>query len=588
MFRNGFSDSLHSCERPLELLSNLSGLSIKSEDCPKCLSKDIKIEFLERKLALLDDIIKTSDLIAKFSDSIVMNQSLGNENVMCELGNIDESGKCGKDSSQLDCDSVSTITTHSIVVSNEMDNLDFPVSSIPAVDKEVEANTPEPRENPNTLPNFESTPVTVYEPITPGTIIAQTPVPVTILDDSPFSKFSLELLIQEIEEFSHTFQNRKATYFGDFPYEYNGASHGPKIVPTNSYLAKISSYINVLLPNLKQNSMLINFYETGADFIPPHSDSESCIAEDSDIVTVSLGATRTLQITSRTSGKIVGSCQLQHGDVIVMSKSSQEDFEHEILPQETCDEPRISITFRQIQPPRITQSSDFQRRLPPPSIHGGCGYVSPTHHQAKTNSKNSQSPPHSVQKEPPRKSALFISSSMFRFLDPEKLSSPTISATKLFYPGADAKVMLSKLKTDLSSVPSPSVIYLMTGTNNVNSTYFGSKSLKEAAGDISDLLNYLKSVHQTTPIHVINILPRSSKGRNDVVNELNNLIERMCDNDPCLDFMRTQHLFNYRNGLRKEFYFVRSSEKVFDNCHLNASGVIRLAKFLKYWVHKQV
>jgi hypothetical protein len=94
MFRNGFSDSLHSCERPLELLSNLSGLSIKSEDCHKCLSKDIKIEFLERKLALLDDIIKNSDLIAKFSYSIVTNQSLGNENVLCELGNIDESGKC--------------------------------------------------------------------------------------------------------------------------------------------------------------------------------------------------------------------------------------------------------------------------------------------------------------------------------------------------------------------------------------------------------------------------------------------------------------------------------------------------------------
>jgi hypothetical protein len=48
----------------------------------------------------------------------------------------------------------------------------------------------------------------------------------------------------------------------------------------------------------------------------------------------------------------------------------------------------------------------------------------------------------------------------------------------------------------------------MTGTNNVNSTYFGSESLKEAADDyIGDLLNYLKPVHQTTPIHVINILP---------------------------------------------------------------------------------
>jgi hypothetical protein len=55
----------------------------------------------------------------------------------------------------------------------------------------------------------------VYEPIILGTLTAQTPVPVTILDESPFSKFSSELLMQEIEEFSPTFQNRKAKYFGD-------------------------------------------------------------------------------------------------------------------------------------------------------------------------------------------------------------------------------------------------------------------------------------------------------------------------------------------------------------------------------------
>ena len=580
MLRNSFSDSLHSCECPLEQLFTLPNLSVKSEDCHGCLSKDIKIEFLERKIALLNDIIKTSDLIAQFSDSIMTNESLGDLNVMSDCGNINESGNGSLDLSQCDSGNI-TITTQSLVVPNEIENADLSVSPI----EEVKATTPEPEDDPNSLNSPELAPSAVYEPVTPGPLVAPFPVPVTILDDSPFSKFSLDRLVEEIE-FSHKFQNRKATYYGDFPYEYKGASHGPRTVPTDSYLAKLRSYLGILLPNLKHNSMLINLYESGVDFIPPHSDSESCIVDDSDIVTVSLGATRTLQIKSSKSGKIVGSSQLQHGDVVIMSKSSQADFLHEILPEETCDKPRISITFRQIQPPRITQSSDFNRRPPPPSIHEGCGYVPPDHHPVKKNSKNPA--PRSFQKESPKKSALFISSSMFRFLDPEKLSSPTISATKLFYAGADAKVMLSKLKTDLSTVPSPSVIYLMTGTNNVNSVYFGSKSLDEAAGDIDKLLSYLKSVYPTTPIHVINILPRSTKGRNDVVKELNKLIESICHNDPRVDFMQTQHLFNYRNGLRKEFYFVKSSAKIYDNCHLNASGVIRLAKFLKYWVHKQV
>jgi hypothetical protein len=88
---------------------------------------------------------------------------LGNEIVKYELGNIDVPGKCGKDSTLPDSDCVSTITTHSIAVSNEMDShkLDSPVFPIPAVDKKVEATTPKPRDNPNLLPNFESTPVTV-------------------------------------------------------------------------------------------------------------------------------------------------------------------------------------------------------------------------------------------------------------------------------------------------------------------------------------------------------------------------------------------------------------------------------------------
>ena len=196
------------------------------------------------------------------------------------------------------------------------------------------------------------------------------------------------------------------------------------------------------------------------------------------------------------------------------------------------------------------------------------------------------SSPPSVPKKLLSKNALFISSSMFRFLDTEKLSSSTISATKLFYPGADAKIMLSKLKAELGSVPTPSVIYLMTGTNNVNSVYFGSKSLKGAVDDISNLLNYLKFVFPTIPIHVVNILPRCTRGRDDVVVELNLLIKNMCDKDQQLDFMHTQHLFNYKNGQRKEFFFVRPSVKVPDNCHLNSSGVIRLGKYLKYWAHK--
>ena len=600
MFINKCSDreSLQSCERPLELCNlsdNLSDISRKSENCHSCLTKDIKIDFLLRKVDLLEDIIKTSDLIAQFNESLLSNKSLNGQDIDCEHDRIDASiqtmnfPQSDADNNCLASSQLEYVITtpvpqsyESFVPTDEMGIDERPESLVsPTYGRETDGD----RYTSNAqdiCPHVASTPI--YEQVTPSPL--DTPLsanPITILEDSPFAKFSMEQLMAELE-FSHTFKNRKAVYYGFYPYEYQGATHEAKMISQDSYLAKLRSYINIILPNFEHNSVLINFYETGADYMPAHSDSETCIADDSDIVTVSLGATRTLQITTNKSKKIVGSVQLQHGDVFVMSKLSQEDFLHEILPQETCSEPRISVTFRLMKPPRITQSSEFHHRLPPPKLQEGSGYVPLSHHHGRHNLMNS-SPP-SVPKKLPSKNALFISSSMFRFLDTEKLSSSTISATKLFYPGADAKIMLSKLKAELGSVPTPSVIYLMTGTNNVNSVYFGSKSLKEAVDDISNLLNYLKFVFPTIPIHVVNILPRCTKGRDDVVVELNLLIKNMCDKDQQLDFMHTQHLFNYKNGQRKEFFFVRPSVKVPDNFHLNSSGVIRLGKYLKYWAHK--
>ena len=587
-------DSLQSCEQPLEELLNLSFVSEISGNCHDCLSKDIKIDFLTKKLALLEDIVKTSDLIAKFNDSLLFNQSLNQQecaegalvseqvDASVQTMNSPQSNGNYVISSQLEYDCL-TVNPQSFVLTDDLGNVEMPDSLFLAengteTEGEANKNTFNPWDSEFNDPDLSSTPAN--EPVSAHSTPCQSAHPVWILDDSPFAKFSLELLTAELE-FSHTFNNRKSVYFGDVPYQYRGAFHTPNKIKQDSYLSKLSSYINVILPNFSHNSVLINYYETGDDYIPPHSDSENCIEDNSEIVTVSLGATRTLQITSGENGSIVRQVQLQHGDVFVMSKSSQKDFRHEILPQRLCTEPRISITFRLMKPLRITQSSEFQSRPPPPANHQGSGYV-----PLNPPVGNSTVEIPSQSKRLPSKNTLFISSSMFRFLDSDKLSSPTISATKLFYPGADAKVMLNKLKNDLGSVTPPSDIYLMTGTNNVNSIYFGSRSLEEAEDDIRKLMNYVKSVFSSAAIHVINILPRSSIGRNDVVAELNMLIKKMCDSDAQFDFMDTRHLFNYRDGQRKPFYFAQPSSKIADNCHLNFSGVVRLAKFLKYWEHK--
>ena len=88
-------------------------------------------------------------------------------------------------------------------------------------------------------------------------------------------------------------------------------------------MACISSYLDVILQAYEYNSALVNNYRSGEDNIPLHSDDEDSIEDDSFIITISLGATRVLQIRSIGSNDVVESLQLKHGDVYTMSKASQ-------------------------------------------------------------------------------------------------------------------------------------------------------------------------------------------------------------------------------------------------------------------------
>ena len=170
-----------------------------------------------------------------------------------------------------------------------------------------------------------------------------------IIDGTPFSYFSVETLLNELE-FTHDFHNRKVLYFGIFPYSYSGGKHCARDIPEKSYLAAICSYFDAIFPHYEYNSVLINYYSSGLDYMPLHSDSEDCIEDDSLICTISLGATRTLQFTNKEGGAIVASTELTHGGVFMMTKSSQDLYKHKIPPDVSCTNARVSITFRLIKP----------------------------------------------------------------------------------------------------------------------------------------------------------------------------------------------------------------------------------------------
>ena len=411
-------------------------------------------------------------------------------------------------------------------------------------------------------------------------------------------------------KFTHDFGNRKVVYFGTRPYVYSGGVHEPKELNANTYLAKVCNYLDIIIPNYEYNSVLVSFYANGDQFIPKHSDSENCIEETSDIVTVSLGATRTLRISDSTTGQIIKDVELKHGAVSVMTKHSQSKYKHEIVRDSSCLHPRISVTFRLIKPPvppkiEIKKPDSGTRNLCSASFisSSSFGYVpfpdtSNATLKLRKNTLSSQKDTNHIRTPQPadqhqhvrstKGTALFISSSMFRYLDEEKLSSDQLTAKKLFYPGANAEVMMNKLTNDLSSVTTPPQnIYIMCGTNNVDKIYYGSHDLHPSVKSIEKIIDLVKHTFPLAEIHMIGILPRALPGRNDVVNELNNQIKTLC-HSKSMDFMDTALMFKFRSGNRREMFFNPSSRYIQDNCHLNRKGVVRLGKFLKYWAHKHV
>ena len=172
--------------------------------------------------------------------------------------------------------------------------------------------------------------------------------PYEVHDSQVFNLFDVNKL-EDSTSFTHLFTNRSSAYYGPHPYCYGSTTHKPRDFSENSYLQKILNYAEVAYPTLKFNSAMINKYDSGKYHIPYHSDNENDIEEHSLILTISLGETRTLQFKEVGESCWSESVGLCHGDSLLMSKDSQKYFKHGI-PQESTSSKRLSITLRLITP----------------------------------------------------------------------------------------------------------------------------------------------------------------------------------------------------------------------------------------------
>jgi len=98
------------------------------------------------------------------------------------------------------------------------------------------------------------------------------------------------------------------------------------------------------IPDLEINSLLINKYRNGDDYIKKHRDS-LVFGENPTIINMSIGGSRDIVFTDKYNKET--RITLESGSILVMHGDSQHKYVHEIQRSKTQNELRYSMTWRQ-------------------------------------------------------------------------------------------------------------------------------------------------------------------------------------------------------------------------------------------------
>lgn len=95
------------------------------------------------------------------------------------------------------------------------------------------------------------------------------------------------------------------------------------------------------------NSVLLNYYRNGNDYMGFHSDDELELGLNPVIASVSLGSARKFLFINKANRKNEVPVVLNHGDVLVMAGDTQTYWKHGIRKTLSVG-PRINLTFRKV------------------------------------------------------------------------------------------------------------------------------------------------------------------------------------------------------------------------------------------------
>jgi alkylated DNA repair dioxygenase AlkB len=99
---------------------------------------------------------------------------------------------------------------------------------------------------------------------------------------------------------------------------------------------------------VKFNSVLLNWYRNGDDYLNWHSDDEKELGRNPTIASANFGATRDFVIRRKDDPRTKISIPLKHGTLLIMSGELQHFWSHSVPKRAGVHESRFNLTFRRI------------------------------------------------------------------------------------------------------------------------------------------------------------------------------------------------------------------------------------------------
>lgn len=142
---------------------------------------------------------------------------------------------------------------------------------------------------------------------------------------------------------------------GSTPLYRYGGGYYPIVNPWTPAIKQIRDQIEENI-GFSNNHVVVNRYLSGNDHIGYHHDKTKDFVLGTSVCTVSFGGTRTFRLKHIVTKNVI-TIELKSGSLFVLGPETNRLYKHSIVKTAGICDPRISLTFRNIQTKRATDGS---------------------------------------------------------------------------------------------------------------------------------------------------------------------------------------------------------------------------------------